>query len=357
MKIIDMHCDTISRLYTAKKPMPDPFESGTACSSADFPDTLRRNHFHIDLQKLQKGDYLLQNFALFIDRKNTENILETALEMTDLYYQELDANRDIIRPVYSYEDIAKNRQLGKLSAMLTLEEGGMIHGSLALLRNFYRLGVRMITLTWNYENEIGAPNLTFTEDGMPLFSCRNEKGLTEFGIDMIQEMERLGIIIDVSHLSDGGFYDVARYTTVPFVASHSNCAAQCNVCRNLTDEMIRILGERGGLMGLNYCTDFLITPTMPAPHTQSATIFSRPEQTSLISDIVRHIRHIVNIGGIEVCALGSDFDGITNSLEFTDASGIQMLAEALLKNGFSVSDVEKICYRNVLRIYKDILHP
>lgn len=342
MKIVDMHCDTISRLYAAKK---------------SNPDTLRQNHFHIDLQKLQKGDYLLQNFALFIDRENTENILETALEMTDLYYQELDANRDIIRPVYSYEDIAENQKLGRISALLTLEEGGILNGSLALLHNFYRLGVRMITLTWNYENEIGAPNLIFTEDGLPLFSRRNEKGLTELGIDMIQEMERLGIIIDVSHLSDGGFYDVVKYTSAPFVASHSNASAVCNVCRNLTDDMIRILGERGGLMGLNYCTDFLITPTMPASHAQSATIFSRPEQTSLISDLVRHIRHIVNVGGIEVCALGSDFDGITNALEFTDASGIQMLVDALLKDGFSTGDVEKICCRNVLRVYKDTLHP
>lgn len=339
MNVIDMHCDTIGRLYCEPK-----------------GNSLWENSFHIDLKKLQKGGYLLQNFALYVDSKAVENPLETALAMTDLYYQELEKNRAIIQPVFTYKDIEANRKSGKISAMLTLEEGAILKGSLSNLHNFFRLGVRMIALTWNYNNEIGAPNLCRDTDGAPIFFKRNPQGLTDFGIETILEMERLGIIIDVSHLSDGGFWDIIRYTKKPFVASHSNAAAQCNVCRNLTDDMIRALAERGGVTGLNFCTDFLCTPDA---HTQTAfsaagAADSQP-QISRIKDIVRHIRHITNVGGIEVCALGSDFDGIENALEFGDASGIGMIAEALKKDGFSESDIDKIFSENVLRLYREVL--
>ncbi len=339
MNVIDMHCDTIGRLYCEPK-----------------GNSLLENSFHIDLKKLQKGGYLLQNFALYVDSKAVENPLETALAMTDLYYQELEKNRAVIRPVFTYKDIEANRKSGKISAMLTLEEGAILKGSLSNLRNFFRLGVRMIALTWNYNNEIGAPNLCRDTDGAPIFFKRNPQGLTDFGIETILEMERLGIIIDVSHLSDGGFWDIIRYTKKPFVASHSNAAAQCNVCRNLTDDMIRALAERGGVTGLNFCTDFLCTPD-----TRTQTAFSAAgaadskPQISRIKDIVRHIRHITNVGGIEVCALGSDFDGIENALEFGDASGIGMIAEALKKDGFSESDIDKIFSENVLRLYREVL--
>lgn len=339
MNVIDMHCDTIGRLYSEQN-----------------GNSLLENSFHIDLNKLQKGSYLLQNFALYVDSKAVENPLETALAMTDLYYQELEKNRDIICPVFTYRDIEANQKAGKISAMLTLEEGAILKGSLSNLRNFFRLGVRMIALTWNYTNEIGAPNLCCDAEGMPIFSKRNQQGLTDFGIETILEMERLGMIIDVSHLSDGGFWDIIRYTKKPFVASHSNAAAQCNVCRNLTDDMIRALAERGGVTGLNFCADFLC---MPDAQTQTAFTTnniadSRP-QISYIKDIVRHIRHITNIGGIEVCALGSDFDGIENTLEFGDASGIPMIAEALKKEGFSESAIDKIFSENVLRLYQEVL--
>ncbi len=339
MNVIDMHCDTIGRLYS------DP--NG---------NSLLENSFHIDLKKLQKGGYLLQNFALYVDSRAVENPLEEALAMTDLYYQELEKNRDIIRPVFTYKDIETNQKNGKISAMLTLEEGAILKGSLSNLRNFFRLGVRMIALTWNYDNEIGAPNLRCDIDGTPRFSERNPQGLTDFGIETVLEMERLGMIIDVSHLSDGGFWDIIRYTKKPFVASHSNAAAQCNVCRNLTDDMIRALAERGGVTGLNFCTDFLC---MPEARTQTAfstdCITDSRLQISYVKDIVRHIRHITNIGGIEVCALGSDFDGIENALEFGDASGIGMIADALKKEGFSEDDIDKIFFSNVLRLYQEVL--
>ena len=217
----------------------------------------------------------------------------------------------------------------------------------------------MIALTWNFENEIGVPNLTMDAHGNPQFHKRNDQGLTEFGIQMVQEMEHLGMVVDVSHLSDGGFWDVLRYTKKPFVASHSNAAAECHVCRNLTDDMIRSLAERGGVMGLNYCYDFLKESKEPASLSKDPSCFPDSDnhhaKAGCIEDMVRHVKHIVNVGGMEVCGLGSDFDGIDNPVEFGDASGVQQLYEALVKAGFSEDDTDKIFYRNVLRVNKEVL--
>lgn len=341
MKVLDMHCDTISRLY-----------HGDGC---DPQDDLLRNRIHIDLEKMKKGDYLLQNFALYVDTGITDNPFETAIQMADRYYEEINKNSDLIAPIYQFADIDRNQAEGKMSSLLTLEEGGILKGKIEYLRIFYRLGVRMIALTWNYENEIGYPNLIF-EEGilpgaeekmmLPVFEKRCGRGFKEFGIEVVQTMEELGMIIDVSHLSDGGFYDVVRYTKKPFVASHSNAAGICNVSRNLTDDMIRILAERGGVMGLNFAGCFL-TPEMANDPFK--------DYTGTIQDMVRHIRHIRDVGGIEVCALGSDFDGIPENPEIADASQMQELVSALEKDGFTEVEIEKIFYKNVMRVYRNIL--
>ncbi|MDO5425671.1 MAG: dipeptidase [Eubacteriales bacterium] len=324
MKIADMHCDTILRLYD------------------DETEKLRKNTGHVDLEKMAKADYLLQNFAVFIYMADAENAFEKAMKVIDRYYLELKENSDLIAPAYSFQDIVDNQANGKMSAVLTIEEGGTIRGSLAHLRNFYRLGVRMMTLTWNFENEIGSPNLRYTDDHTPLLHERNEKGLTEFGIQAVEEMEYLGMIPDVSHLSDGGFWDVAKHTKKPFVASHSNAAAKCGVCRNLTDDMIRCLGERGGVAGLNFSADFLTDPGS-----------SDPEK--LFEAMAGHVAHMAQVGGIEVCGLGSDFDGIPTNPAIPDASYMPRLIDALQKKGFHESEIEKIFYKNVLRVYAEVL--
>ena len=229
-----------------------------------------------------------------------------------------------------------------MSAMLTLEEGEVVEGNPAYLRDFYRLGVRMIALTWNFENQIGCPNLT-KKDGKADWTLRNDKGLTEFGIEMVREMERLGMIVDVSHLSDGGFWDIIRYTKKPFVASHSNAASVQNICRNLTDEMIRALAERGGVSGLNYCPRFVMDET------------GETTSDEMLERLAAHIRHMADVGGVEVCALGSDFDGISGNIALPDASYVQKLFDALKKKGFHESEIEKVFCKNVLRVYQEVL--
>lgn len=333
MYTIDMHCDTIAELYDMTASPGTDTGSLRSCSANS-----------VDLLKLKKGRYLLQNFAVFVDQKATSSPMDLALSMIRLYQQELNHNQDLAAPVYKFEDIQKNRDAGLISTMLTLEEGAVLQGSLDALHQFYNLGVRMIALTWNYPNEIGMPNLSQASANSPDFTSRCDAGLTPFGLETISEMEKLGIIIDVSHLSDGGFWDIFHHTQKPFAASHSNAASVTNVCRNLTDDMIRALAERGGVMGLNYCYDFLCS----TPDAASSRV-------SRISDMLLHIRHITNVGGIETCALGSDFDGIGNDVEFGDASGMEQFYDALRKDGFSAEETDKLFYKNVLRLYRDVL--
>jgi len=204
----------------------------------------------------------------------------------------------------------------------------------------------MITLTWNYSNELGYPNADYRRPTPT--SVRPEpdmeNGLTETGIAFVEEMEKLGIIPDVSHLSDAGFYDVAKYTRKPFVASHSNARAVCYGRRNMADDMIRLLAEKGGVMGLNYQATFLIPRDTEGKR-----------QPGTIEAIVKHAKHIVNVGGIEVLGLGSDFDGITTHEELEGAQGMAKLYDALIKAGFTAAETDKIFTENVLRVYKDTL--
>ena len=320
MKYIDMHCDTITKLY---------MESGN----------LKSNDLHIDINKLKKGECLLQNFAIFTNlAKQDSNFTKKSI---DYYYEQLKLNEDSIKPIYKYEDILNNEANNLMSAMLTLEEGSVIDNDLNNLNYYYEKGVRMITLTWNYPNGIGYPNvdLSVKHDSDPTYTFNNKDGLTDFGIEFVRRCNELGIIVDVSHLSDKGFYDVCEYSKYPFVASHSNARSVCRAGRNLTDDMIRKLAKKGGVTGLNYCLAFIDN--------------SNVGQTT-IQGMVEHIRHIVNIGGIDCIGLGSDFDGIPNGLEIVDAGGMQLLYKQL-KNYYCEEDIEKIFYKNVLRVYSECL--
>ena len=322
MKVFDMHCDTIGRLYELSQ-----------------DECLKENSLNIDILKMSKGHYLAQCFAMFVPY-TVDNLFETCMDMIDRFYCELDANYETIRLARNVDDIERNAREGRLSAILTVEEGGVIKGHLSYLRDLYRLGVRMITLTWNYENGIGFPNYNMALN-TDCFIPNTQDGLTSFGIEMVQEMNRLGMIIDVSHLSDAGFYDVLKYTQGPFVASHSNARSLCPHCRNMSDDMIKQLALRGGVIGINYCADFLRNP--------------QEDNFSYIRDIVKHIQYIVKIGGIDCVGLGSDFDGIPQNLEMKDASYLPMLEVALKDAGFSEEDIEKIFYKNVLRVFKEVL--
>lgn len=330
MKVIDMHCDTISEIRDSRE--------------GEQKQSLRENTLQVDLMKMQKGDYLLQNFALFVNVERQEDPFSAVIHLGDVFYQEMEKNKDIIRQVKCYQDIETNMKEGVMSALLTVEEGAACKGDLAFLRTLYRLGVRMMTLTWNYPNEIGNPNFYKSDiyrSYMPEFD--GSRGLTDVGIDFLEEMERLGMIIDVSHLSDAGFWDVLHNTGKPFVASHSNARALCGHGRNLTDDMIKALAERGGVMGLNYFGMFL------------DSVRADGRCPSSVKRMAEHARYIINVGGVDCLGLGSDFDGIGGDLEMQDCSMLPMLEAELRKQGVHESEIEKIFYKNVLGLYKELL--
>lgn len=306
MKIVDLHCDTLSLLQNNKA-------SHLFC-----------NDYHVDIEKMIDGNYLLQNFAIFTHTTTCKDVKAYVLECMDIYDNELMLNKQYIKKVLCYKDIEENMNNGIMSSMLTLEEGDVID-DIEDLDYYYKRGVRMIALTWNFINRIGTP------------ACINhEEGLSDFGIEYIKKMESLKMIIDVSHLNDQGIRDVAKYTKQPFVASHSNARSVVNVARNLPDELISLIDQRRGVIGINFYEVFLGQGT--------------------IEQMVKHIVYLVEIGSIDVVALGSDFDGIDGALEIVNASQMQKLVHALVEHGYSNEDIEKICYKNVLRVYKEVLN-
>lgn len=329
MKIIDMHCDTIMALMGKE-------------------DTLRESNNMIDLKKMQEGNYLLQCFAMFVPYVSREgddkySPFEVCNKMIDRYYMELDKNKDLILPAFTSNDIEENIKNNKMTALLTIEEGGVCLGNIEFLRNFYRLGVRMMTLTWNFKNEIATPNIDYFAIPKDIkkedikFVPNTVDGLTEFGIEVVKEMNRLGMVIDCSHLGDKGFYDVIKYSTKPIVCSHSCARSLCNHPRNLTDDMLYKLKENGGVVGINYCPSFV----------------KSGDDIVTIKDIVDHIIYIRNLIGIDYVGFGSDFDGISNQrLELKDASMMNLVINELRKNNFNDEDIDKVCYKNVLRVFK-----
>ena len=318
MRIADMHCDTVSRVYYALK-------SGKQTGMWD-------NDFSVDFKRMKEAGYLMQFFACFVNKMKAKDITADALGMVKLLKSEIDKHSDIIGLVRSSDDIRRNIADNRMSALLTLEEGGVLGGSIDRLHEFHEEGVRLITLTWNYENEIGYPNIIDTVTGR--CEPETERGLKPCGIEIVKEMERLGMIIDVSHLGDAGFYDVACNTTKPFIASHSNARALAGHVRNLKDDMIRIIGERGGIIGINFCPAFLD--------------YYSGKEDSRVEDMVRHILYIRNLGGSDVCALGSDLDGISGRLEIDSCDKIHRLADALASGGLSYDEIDKIMSKNLI---------
>lgn len=331
MKTVDMHCDTVSELWKRE-------QAGEKISLLDCD-------CHINLRKMKQGDYLLQNFALFVNMEACADPWEHVQELFALYERLMKENADLIVPVTCTEEIERNRLNGKMSALLTVEEGGVCRGSLEKLDILYSQGVRMLTLTWNYQNELGSPNIdrkkkpTLQDTFVPNVSA----GLTEMGFAFVERMEELGMIVDVSHLSDAGFWDVARRAKSPFVASHSNARQICPCVRNLTDEMIRALVEKGGVTGLNFCADFLTKAQENTPN------------LGTVEAVVRHAKHIVKVGGMECLGLGSDFDGIDTHAELPGADAMERLWHALVKGGFTQDQADAVFGGNVLRLYREVL--
>jgi membrane dipeptidase len=305
--LIDLHCDTFFAMRKNPK-----------------MGNLKKNSFSVDIEKMQKGMVGASSFAMFVEMQEGKSPWAEVCALHDLFVHEMQQNADSIRQIKTASDFLSNDRLG---AILTCEEGQVIEGDLSRLHTLSQWGVKLFTLTWNFENDLAYPN--------SLDSETMKKGLKPLGIEAISELEKHHILVDVSHLNDGGFWDVVRYAEKPFLASHSNSRFCTPSKRNLTDEMLRALASKGGVAGLNFYPPFLSDDTLHA---------------SRVEDMVRHLKHMCAVGGIEALALGTDFDGIDGDLEIPDISQMEKLWDALKKADFKESELDKLWQTNALRL-------
>ncbi len=314
MKIIDMHCDTL--LEGWRKP------------EISFLD----GNLSVNLNLLKKSGCMAQFFAIWLPREEmkTMDSYDILKSIYGYYCKVMEENSGLIKPAYSRADIENNHKNGILSSFLTVEDGVFLDGKIERLTEAYDMGVRLLTLLWNYENSVGFPNSDDPEVHM--------KGLKPFGIEVVEKMNQLGMIIDVSHLSEGGFYDVKKYSSKPFVASHSCARALCNHRRNLTDHQLKVLGEAGGVVGVNFESSFL----------------QEGLEGATFELIIRHLLYMRDKAGIEAIGFGSDFDGIENNGELVNYGGFISLLERMEKY-FTDDEIDKISSGNALRVMGDIL--
>ena len=323
--VVDTHCDTLKCLLPQfTRPRDSMWQDR---SEVGFGK--RSKLGHIDLPRLKEGGVDLQVFAISSERDPTPAYpIRTAMEMIERFYTECEKFPKLIEPVTSFAKVTQANEEGKVAAMLSIEGADVVEGRINMLRVYHRLGVRMVGLVHSLRNLLA--------DGVA--DNRTKGGLSQLGAEAVVELNKLGMIVDVSHLSDAGFWDVIELSKDPVVASHSNSRVICSHPRNLSDEMIRALSEKGGVMGMNFATDF-VHKTKPSLET-----------------LVDHIDHIVDLVGPEHVGLGSDFDGIPSTpVGLEDVSRMPAITEELVKREYSEEYIRLILGGNHLRLIKQVV--
>lgn len=308
--MIDLHCDTIMRLW----------EDGVG------RNTLLSNSYSIDIERMEKAGTMAQCLAIYTPATNDRGLSgwEAMQELHDLFISETARYSDRISVASDSDDIRRSR----LSAILTIEGMWPTEGIDERVDEVLSWNPRLMTLTWNEVNDFAYPNSTDPE----IMS----RGLTGKGFELVGKAMERDILIDVSHLSDGGFWDLMG-TKAKVVASHSNARAVADHPRNLSDDMIRALADHGGVMGLNFCPGFLCDD------------FGSGERCSRISDMIVMLHHVHDVGGEDVMALGTDFDGIGGKLEIGSVDMLHLLREAM-EGEFSETVIDKFFHGNALRV-------
>lgn len=312
IKYSDLHCDSVT----------------VSCNAGGNFSAFKGQ---VNLQKLKNSGCEAQCFALFTEGENAAEDFERFAA----YYNAQIAVDPLILPVERYFDIQKAADSGKIAAILTVENMGFLKGDTGGIKKLSKAGVKMASLVWNSANELAYPNLIF-KSGLPDFAARETRGLTELGKAAVKELNANKIIIDISHLSDGGAEDVLSLSTAPVVASHSNCAGVHNVSRNLTDGQIKKIADKGGVVGLNYCYDFI----------GGDSAFER---------LFAHYKHLVKVGGENLPAIGSDFDGIPPYDELADCEKVPELLNFFESRGVKSGALEKLARLNFYRVFKEVV--
>lgn len=305
MKLFDLHCDTIGECYKNKL-------------------SLRHSGLHVSLDKAKNFESYTQVFAVWIpDELRGKSATDYFNNVCDYYYKELGLNKDLI---VSFGDAKKDDK--RVKAILSIEGGAALAGDIENLYKVYEKGVRILTLTWNAKNEIASG--AFCENG----------GLTSFGKTVIKKMEKLKMVIDVSHLNRESFFDVAENTTLPFIASHSNpdiVETNAGRKRNLTDEQIEIIKERNGLIGLNFYKEFLDV-----------------DNKTGVDALKVHLDYLLNKGCENIIALGLDFDGCDLSDGITGLESMDSVYNSLINDGFSKTLIDNMFCYNAERFFRKV---
>ncbi|MDZ7261015.1 MAG: membrane dipeptidase [candidate division KSB1 bacterium] len=356
--VLDTHCDTILRI------MNEGMDIG-----------VRSSRGHIDIPRMREGGLDAQVFALWVAPSYLPNgAIRRTLDMLDAMYRTIEQYPDQVELARTAADAYRITSQNKIAIFLGIEGGHAIEDDLAALRMFYRLGVRYLTLTWmNTNNWADAAGDT-----------ARWGGLNELGVQVVKEMNRLGMIVDVSHVSDEAFWDVLKVSTKPVIASHSCCRALCNHFRNLSDDMLRGLAQNGGVVGINYYVGYLdqqyneqfeqidreLRSQLAAlkekykDHDQQyqqerrALFQERMKDLPQVSidRLIDHIDHVVKVAGIDHVGLGSDFDGIsTPPVGLEDCSKLPNITQKLLDRGYSDEDITKILGGNFLRVFREVI--
>src|SRR5262252_3871351 len=363
--VIDTHADTPQRF------LDERFDFATVTSVSDG---------HMDLQKVRAGNLGAEFFSIWVDPSQHQHYAHRALQLIDSVYEQVQKHPGEMVMAFSSQDILKARQgsAKKLAALMGLEGGHAIENDLRVLRDFHRLGIRYMTLTWTNTNEWADSSGDLSD---PKIAHHN--GLTDFGKEVVREMNRLGMMVDISHVSDKTFFDAVSVTRAPVIASHSSARALTHHARNMTDEMLKAVTKNNGVVMVNFFSAFIDeeyrkrfmeqTPARDAAlaelrrrlkdadpairyreHDRMQKEWSARIPRPPFKSLIDHIDHIAQVAGVDHVGLGSDFDGVSSLPEGLDsAADLPKISVELAARGYSREELEKILGGNLLRVFAE----
>lgn len=363
--VIDTHADT-----------PQRFLDG----NFDIGSTDPKDYGHISLDKAKAGNLGAEFFSIWVEPEtNQGHFARHTLDLIDSVYEQAARHPDRMMMAFSTDDIERAHQQKKLAALLGIEGGHSIENDIHLLRDFYRLGVRYMTLSWSNTNEWADSSGDINNP-----KVEHHNGLTDFGKEVVLEMNRLGMLVDISHVADKTFYDAIAVTKAPVIASHSSARALTDHPRNMSDDMLRAVAKNGGVVQVNFYSAFVDDDYRKAAEAQrkdrDAAVKAYADQLKaagktvsyLDSDrigrewaakiprppfksLIDHIDHIAKVGGVDHVGLGSDFDGVSGATPqgIDSAADLPKITQALLDRGYSAEDIRKILGGNLMRVFRE----
>ena len=364
--IVDTHADTPQRFL----------DEGFDIGSTDPNDI-----GHISLDKTRRGNLGAEFFSIWVEPEtNQGHYARHTFDLIDSVYEQAARHPDRMRMAFSLADIERAHKEHKLAALMGIEGGHSIENDIHLLRDYYRLGVRYITLSWSNTNEWADSSGDINDP-----KIQHHNGLTDFGKQVVLEMNRLGMMVDISHVADKTFWDAIATTKAPVIASHSSARALTNAPRNMTDEMLQAVAKNGGVVQVNFYSGFVDENYRKASEpigkqaAEAVRIFEEKQKADgkpvsyieldrierewaakiprpPLKSLIDHIDHIAKVAGIDHVGLGSDFDGVSGATPagIDSAADLPKITQALLDRGYSADDIKKILGGNILRVFRQV---